>query len=429
MLLLLTFVTYRQTILYLIGKWNQLEIGEYGHGYLVLAISAYLVFYNRLMLVALTPCPEHRAILAVVSACMLWLIAALVDIEVLQAVGLLLLVLSILWALLGSQVTRILVFPVIYIGFAIPIWFPLSPILQDLTADAVFWIIRVMEIPALRIENMIVLPAGKLSIEEACSGLRYFLAALTLGSLYGYLNYVNFRARLFVLLVAAGAAVLANMLRVFIVVYLAYKTDMQHPLVHDHLYLGWYIFGGLVVVLLTIDARLHRNRLPGSNGTVDTAATKQVPCNKGKSQIMVSVLVVALLVSAGPGIIFWLSEQPQLDNKPVKIEFPSATVEWPFIGFFLVHKILRRIQKIQLDTADKVFTRHVRVSWQKNSSPGTNFHQFVVPQGIARLVIGPQGFYIKMIGKVNQPVKMIAVGVRENQQVNCFNFLFPQKRR
>ena len=121
------------------------------------------------------------------------------------------------------------------------------------------------------------------------------------------------------------------MLRVFIVVYLAYKTDMQHPLVHDHLYLGWYIFGGLVVVLLTIDARLHRNRLPGSNGTVDTAATKQVPCNKGKSQIMVSVLVVALLVSAGPGIIFWLSEQPQLDNKPVKIEFPSATVEWPYM--------------------------------------------------------------------------------------------------
>ena len=127
MLLLLTFVLYQQTILYLIGKWNQLEIGEYGHGYLVLAISAYLVFYNRLMLVALTPCPEYREIVAVVSARMLWLIAALVDIEMLQTVGLLLLVLSILWVLLGSQVTKILVFPVFYIGFAIPIWFPLSP--------------------------------------------------------------------------------------------------------------------------------------------------------------------------------------------------------------------------------------------------------------------------------------------------------------
>ena len=60
MLLLLTFVLYQQTILYLIGKWNQLEIEEYGHGYMVLAISAYLVIYNRLMLVALMPCPEYK---------------------------------------------------------------------------------------------------------------------------------------------------------------------------------------------------------------------------------------------------------------------------------------------------------------------------------------------------------------------------------
>ena len=158
---------------------------------------------------ALTPCPEYRAIVAAVSASMLWLIAALVDIEMLQMVGLLLLVLSILWALTGlasDQDTGIS-------GFLY--WLchshlvSIIPVLQNLTADAVFWIIRVMEIPALRIENMIVLPAGKLSLEEACSGLRYFLAVLTLGSFYGYLNYVTFRARLFVLLVAAGAAVLA----------------------------------------------------------------------------------------------------------------------------------------------------------------------------------------------------------------------------
>lgn len=330
-MLVLTFVLYQQTILYLIGKWNQLGMGEYGHGYLVLAISAYLIFYNRRRLLAITPCPEHRAILAIIVTSMLWMIAALVDIEALQTISLLLLVLSIIWALLGTQVTKILVFPVLYISFAIPIWFPLSPVLQDLTADAVFWMIRVMEIPALRIENMIVLPAGKLSIEEACSGLRYFLAALTLGALYGYLNYVSFRARVFVLLVAAGAAVLANMLRVFIVVYLAYKTDMQHPFVHDHLYLGWYLFGGLVVVLLIIDAQLHRSRLHSSNSATDAAVIKQVPCNKGKSQFMASILVAAIIVSAGPGFIFWISKQPQSDGFPVKIELPPTALEWTYM--------------------------------------------------------------------------------------------------
>lgn len=330
-MLVLTFVLYQQTIVYLLGKWNQLEIGEYGHGYLVLAISAYLIFYNRRRLAAMTPCPEYRAVLAIIVTSMLWMIAALVDIEVLQTISLLLLVLSIIWALLGTQVTKILVFPVLYISFAIPIWFPLSPILQDLTADAVFWMIRVMEIPALRIENMIVLPAGKLSIEEACSGLRYFLAALTLGALYGYLNYVSFRARVFVLLVAVGAAVLANMMRVFIVVYLGYKTDMQHQLVHDHLFLGWYIFAGLVAVLLVIDVQLQRNRLHSSNGATDTAVIKQAPCNKGKSQFMASILVAAIFVSTGPGFIFWISKQPQSDGFPVKIELPPTALEWTYM--------------------------------------------------------------------------------------------------
>ncbi len=114
-LLLLTFILYQQSVLYLIDKWNQLEAGEYGHGYLVLLISAYLIFYNRQRLMALTPCPEYRAIVAVVLASMLWLVAALVDIEMLQTVGLVLLVLSIVWALLGVQLTKILVFPILYI--------------------------------------------------------------------------------------------------------------------------------------------------------------------------------------------------------------------------------------------------------------------------------------------------------------------------
>ena len=330
-LLLLTFVLYQQTILYLSGKWNELEIGEYGHGYLVLLISAYLIFYNRRRLETLTPCPEYRAILAVLAASMLWMVAVLVDIAMLQTVGVLLLVLSIVWAILGTRVMQVLVFPVLYIGFAIPVWFPLSPLLQDLTADVVFWVIRLLEMPALRIENMIVLPAGNLSIEEACSGLRYLLAALTLGTLFAYLNYVTFPARLIVVLVSAGAAVLANILRVFIVVYLGYATDMQHPLISDHLTFGWYLFGGVILVLLVIDRLLHRVRLHSSNKAPDTVVYKQAPCNKFKIQFTVIVLAGVLLVSTGPAIVFWKNNQSQSARYSGQIKLPLNTGEWSVI--------------------------------------------------------------------------------------------------
>jgi len=332
-LLGLTFFLYKSTVLYLVEKWNQLELGEYGHGYLVLLISAYLIFYNRHRLVDLSPYPEYRAIIAVLVSSMVWLTAALVDIEVLQAVGLLMQIMSIIWLLLGTQVLKVLSFPLFFISFAIPVWFPLSPILQGITADVVFWLIRLIEIPASRIDNMIVLPAGRLSIEEACSGLRYFLAALTLGTLFAYLNYSTFKARVIVVLVSVSAGVLANILRVFIVVYLGYTTDMQHPLITDHLMFGWYLFGGIVAVLLVIDAYLHRRRMYSSSDDTHGAVVTQSPCNHDscnivKSQFLIIILSCVLLVSAGPAVAYWMNNQSTSNTTPEQLKLASTIGEW-----------------------------------------------------------------------------------------------------
>ena len=237
-LLLLTLILYQQTVLYLTGLWNQYKTGNYAHGYLVLAISVYLIVMNRKKLATLIPRSSYHALPAVFAASLLWLAAELVDVNVVQAVALLLLLLAVVWAVFGNQVTSILVFPILFLGFAVPIWFPLSPLLQDLAADVVYWAIRLVGVPASRQENLILLPAGTFSVEESCSGLRYLLAALTLGTLYAYLYYKTVHARVIVVLVSAGAAILANIIRVFIVVYAGYATEMQHHYVHDHEMLG-----------------------------------------------------------------------------------------------------------------------------------------------------------------------------------------------
>lgn len=328
-LLLVTSGMYRDTVLYLVRLWNQLKIGEYAHGYLVIAISVYLVLRNRRALSALTPCPNTWALLAIVAAGLLWTLAALVDVQVLQAVGLLLLVLAVVWTVLGNRVTRALLFPILFIGFAIPIWFPLSPLLQDLTADTVFRGIRLLGIPAFRQENLIILPAGTLSISEACSGLRYLLAALVLGTLYAYLNYKTLRARLVVVVISAGAAVLANMVRVFVVVYLGYASDMQHPLIRDHLSLGWYLFGGLVVILLVLDARLHRYFQPADpGGAAVENTTRPTVCAKGTLHHVAVMVAGVVLVSAGPAAVYWVDHQPHPDNGQFDLALPSGTGGW-----------------------------------------------------------------------------------------------------
>ena len=327
-LLLLVFILYQQTIFHLTGIWNQVEIGNYAHGYLVLAISAYLIFSGRKKLSVLAPCPAYSAIVVVVASSMLWVVAAAVNIAVLQAVGLLLLVLSILWAILGYRVIKILAFPILYIGFAIPIWFPLSPLLQELTAGVVFWVIRVMEIPALRVENMIVLPAGKLLIAEACSGLRYLLAALALGTLYGYLNFETLSARLITVLISAAAAILANIIRVFIVVYLGYTTQMQHSLVWDHLYLGWYLFAGLAALLMVADTLWQKKQTCRSNEEADTVALKSDLCHRSKVRYLMFATMTALIVSAGPLFLLWVNTQAKSDDYLLSMEFSTESDKW-----------------------------------------------------------------------------------------------------
>ena len=334
---LLTMILYQQTVIYLASIWNEISIGEYAHGYLVLAISLYLIVYNRKRLAKLSPCPSYSVLPLVFLTAVLWLAAVLVDVQALQTVGLLGVLFTVIWVLTGHQVMKILAFPVLFIVFALPLWFPLSPLLQNVTADVVFWLMRVIEVPAFRQENIITLPTGVFSVEEACSGLRYLLAALTLGSLYAYLNYVSLSGRAVVVLIAAGAALLANILRVFIVVYLGYATEMQHPWVNDHLMLGWYLFGGLVLVLLLIDVRFYRHaRVIESTATgnvVEEVAAEEgsvaaISCHQGRSQYFIIAGLCVAVLSIGPVVVYQQNNQQQLSGPAINVVLPEAIKGW-----------------------------------------------------------------------------------------------------
>lgn len=324
---ILIVVVYLQTVVYLMKIWGDISVGEYGHGYLVLAISFYLVMVNRKRLLSIAPCPSYAILPLVLLASLFWLSALIVDVEVLQTVGLLLVILASAWTIVGHKAIKILAFPILFISFAIPIWFPLSPLLQDLTADVVFWITRFIEVPAFREENLIVLPAGTFAIEEPCSGLRYLLAALTLGSLYGYMNYVTLPARIAVVLVAAAVAILANILRVFVVVYMGYITDMQHPWVHDHLMLGWYIFGGLVAVMLFLDSRFYRHAETTETQVVSDES-RTVQCDKGGLHLLVISVVCTVLLMSGPIVVYLTENQSYPSASDYSLILPTGTEGW-----------------------------------------------------------------------------------------------------
>lgn len=297
--LVLVVTLHAATFAHVVGVWNHWTGGEYyAHGYLVCLLSLYMIFQDRARLAALGPCPDAVALVALLFAMLMWLAGSLADVQLVTIVAILAMIMSIIWTLLGRAVAATLLFAVMIFLFALPVWSPLPARLQVLAADSAYVLARLAGIPALQQGQFIVLPAGSLEVAKSCSGLSYLLAALTLGVFYAWMYYRSIAGGIVVLLLAGLAAISANILRITILVYLGYTTGMTHPMIAAHFNLGWYLFGGIALVFMLVDAFLLRRRAPAPGGA--PVADRTVPaCDTGRARLMlVTGCMILLLVSA-----------------------------------------------------------------------------------------------------------------------------------
>ena len=83
----------------------------------------------------------------------------------------------------------------------------------------------------------------------ACSGLRFLITSLAIGTLYAHLTYQSFWRQLLFLVALILFSVLANGLRAFLLIYVAEKSNMAYGFGDDHYIYGWLVFG-LVLLLM-----------------------------------------------------------------------------------------------------------------------------------------------------------------------------------
>src|SRR5690606_34589281 len=103
--------------------------------------------------------------------------------------------------------------------------------------------VRAIKMPAIIDGNSIYIPFGHILIADGCSGLRYFVIALAIGYIISYLNRYNEKRLLVVLAAAAAIGLLANWIRIFILILVGYQSEMQSSLMGDHEMFGWILFG------------------------------------------------------------------------------------------------------------------------------------------------------------------------------------------
>jgi EpsI family protein len=119
----------------------------------------------------------------------------------------------------------------------------------------------VLGIPATMRENVVVIPEGWFRIAEGCSGKRYLVVTLAIAVLAAALNHMR-GWRLAVFIAASGLlALIANWIRIVVIIYAGHVTNMQHYLVaKEHLSFGNAVFVVLlvsVVLLARVMDRCH----------------------------------------------------------------------------------------------------------------------------------------------------------------------------
>ena len=233
----------------LVRVWQ--ESADYSHGPLIALIALLWLGLRRERIDASPVRPALAALPALAAAIAVWVVAYRGNSQIVQqliapvAIGLAVL------TSLGFQVTRQIVPPLLYFYFAIPIWDQLLPVLQSLTTDVAEGLLRVLQVPTVVENNLVTIPEGRFAIAEGCSGKRYLIVGLAFAALLAATH--GLRAKRAALLIAAtvGLSLLANWIRVIVIIYAGHVSNMEHYLVaQEHLSFGWFMFVPLLAALI-----------------------------------------------------------------------------------------------------------------------------------------------------------------------------------
>lgn len=223
----------------------------YTHGYPVAALCLYVLFRDGRHLRA----PARGwswALAGVLGLTLLWMVAWILSVQVVhQGVIPLLLLVGGAVVFAGAGVRVLLPVTATFL-LAVPFWEVLTRPLQLLTVAVNEAILGMLGMEATIRATTITIPWGTFVVAESCAGLGYLVIALVVGAFYALLFLRRWPARLAVVGTAAALAILGNQVRVFGLIWIGYRSQMESPLMQSHGTYGWIVFGLSLIPLFFI---------------------------------------------------------------------------------------------------------------------------------------------------------------------------------
>lgn len=296
-LLLALFVgmgfAFSDTLAAMVQVWST---ENFQHGYLVGPIALWLAWRNRKEVLAQPLAPFWPAVIPLIGACAAWMVGRLAGVNIVEQFALLAMLPSALTLAFGWRVTWALAYPLGFLVFAVPFGEAFYPVMMKYTADFTVYTVRLSGVPVFQEDLFFELPTGRWSVIEACSGLRYLLAALPLATLYAYLSWQSWLVRSLFIALAAIVAIVGNWLRAYLIVMIGHLSGMQLAVGVDHLIYGWIFFGIVMAVVFWIGSRWPDRRVARS------VAPPQAPRVRDAGPTFLALALVAALGVIGAAV-------------------------------------------------------------------------------------------------------------------------------
>jgi exosortase A len=252
---IVTLLLLRSTVISMVTIWS--GSSTYSYGFVVLPLSALLVWRRRGALKTLQPTIFPLGLVFVMGFAAIWVVANVADVQVVQQFALVGLLETLIWVFLGTRIILLLRFPLLFLCFAIPAGESLVEPLQRITAICTVNALRLCGVPTVQDGLVFSTPSGDWKIAEACSGVRYLISSVVVGVLVAGVAFRTWKRRIAFVVVSGTVPILANALRAFLIVFLAYFTSARIASGVDHIVYGWIFFSLVTAALISVALRYY----------------------------------------------------------------------------------------------------------------------------------------------------------------------------
>jgi len=307
---------YWPTAASIVAIWIRSE--TFTHGFVIVPICLWLAWRRREFLAAIPARPWWPGLAIVFAAGALWFVTSVADVLGVKQFALAFMLQAAIVTVLGASVARAAFFPLAFLLFAVPFGEIFVPTLIEWTANFTVAALRFSGVPVYREANLFIIPSGAWSVVEACSGIRYIIASVMIGTIYAAVAYRSTRRRAMFIAAAILVPIVANWLRAYIIVMLGHLSNNKLAVGVDHIIYGWVFFGLVMLLLFWIGSFWQEDAAPPPAAPLRAATATA----SAASPRLLFAAAIAAIVTAG----IWLPIEARINGseQPSKPALPPV---------------------------------------------------------------------------------------------------------